>query len=148
MLCSTAPVPGSSSQEYNLAFEIPPPSSVRPGSQFTIPVVVSVRPASNQRPNPVQQLAVHASLRNENHAPATGLIGPLTSSVRSRSGNTTAGYASFNPLRITQPGRYRLRVMLAAASYSGVMTKEYVDSGVIHVDPGAEAEQRPSTSEF
>lgn len=34
--------------------------------------------------------------------------------------------------------------MLGAASQNGVMTKEFIDSGVITVDGGAPASQRPS----
>lgn len=91
-------------------------------------------------------MVAHASLRSETGtAAATGLAGTLTSSVRSRNGNTTSGFAKFSPLSIAQPGRYRIRVILGAASHSGVTIKEYVDSGVIHVQAGAEAVQRPST---
>lgn len=137
--------PGSNGCEFSLSFEISPPQAVRPGVPFTIPVIVSVRPLSNQGSSHVQ-LVAHASLRNENLTAATGLTGTLTSSVRSRDGNTTSGYARLSPLCIAQPGRYRLRVMLGAASYNGVTTKEYVDSGVIHVHSGAPAVQRPCKS--
>lgn len=136
---------GSSSREYGITFEITPPTSVRPGAPFTIPVVVAVRALSAQASSQ-SNLVVHASLRNENHSAAAGLTGTLTSSVRSRHGNTSSGYANFSSLRIGQPGRYRLRVMLGAASHSGVTTKEYIDSGVIHVHSAADAVQRPGKS--
>ena len=55
------------------------------------------------------------------------------------------GYAEFSPVTISQPGRYRLRAMLGAASQNGVMTKEFIDSNVIQVESGAPATQRPST---
>jgi hypothetical protein len=137
---------GSSSREFGSTFEIEPPTAVRPGTPFTLPVVVAVRPVGSPVNPEVQQMVAHASLRSETGAAAaTGLAGTLTSSVRSRNGNTTSGFAKFSPLSIAQPGRYRIRVMLGAASHSGVTTKEYVDSGVIHVHSGAAAVQRPST---
>ncbi|RHZ72809.1 hypothetical protein CDV55_108706 [Aspergillus turcosus] len=136
---------GSSSREFGITFEIEPPTAVRPGTPFTLPVVVAVRPVGNPVDPAVQQMVAHASLRSETGAAAaTGLAGTLTSSVRSRHGNTTSGFAKFSPLSIAQPGRYRIRVMLGAASHSGVTTKEYVDSGVIHVHAGAAAAQRPT----
>lgn len=135
--------PDNSGREYGVTFEITPPAAVRPGVPFTLPVIVAVRPSSNLTASHVQ-LVAHASLRNENLTVATGLTGALTSSVRSRNGNTTSGYATLSPLCISQPGRYRLRVMLGVASYNGVTTKEYIDSGVIHVHSGADAVQRPS----
>lgn len=134
---------GSNGCEYSVTFEIAPPLAVRPGIPFTIPVIVAVRLLSNQVSDHVQ-LVAHASLRNENHTAAIGLTGPLTSSVRSRNGNTTSGYARLSPLSIAQPGRYRLRVILGAASYNGVTTKVYIDSGVIDVHSRADTVQRPS----
>ncbi|KAJ5679262.1 hypothetical protein N7462_007506 [Penicillium macrosclerotiorum] len=130
-------------REFNLTFETHPPAAVRPGFPFTIPVVIAVRPIGTPSRN-VQHLVVNASLRDEiGTNPATGLSGNLTASVRSRTDTAMSGYAKFSPLMISQPGRYRLRVMLSAASYNGVVTKEYVDSGVIHVHAAAAAAQRP-----
>lgn len=139
--------PGSSSREYGVSFEIAPPAAVRPGTPFTLPVIVAVRPVGNARVSPTQQLVVNISLRNEaGTAAVPGLIGTLTSSVRSRNGNTNNGYGRFSPLTITQPGQYRLRVMLGAATAGGITTREYVDSGVINVHTGAAASQRPGKS--
>ncbi|KAH8427339.1 uncharacterized protein LDX57_005052 [Aspergillus melleus] len=139
---------GSSSREYGMTFEIAPPGASRPGTPFTLPVIVAVRPVGSTRASPTQQLVVNISLRNEaGTAAVPGLIGTLTSSVRSRNGNTNNGYGQFRPLTITQPGRYRLRVMLGAATASGVTTREYVDSGVIHVHGGASLSQRPTPSQ-
>jgi hypothetical protein len=91
-------------------------------------------------------MVAYASLRSESGAvAATGLLGTLTSSVRNRNRNTTSGFAKFSPMSVVQPGRYRIRVILGAASHSGVTTKEYVNWGAIHVHAGAEAVQRPST---
>lgn len=135
-------VNGNSSHEYSMAFEITPPTAVRPGTPFTLPVIVAIR--SGSPGNGTEQLAANVSLKSESGATVTGLGGPLTSSVRSRNGNTTSGYAKFSPLTISQPGRYKLRVMLGAASQNGVVTKEFIDSGVITVDGGAPASQRPS----
>ncbi|KAL4897982.1 hypothetical protein BDV59DRAFT_198233 [Aspergillus ambiguus] len=138
---------GSSSREYGITFEIGPPSAVRPGVPFTLPVIAAVRPVgSSAGGGSVQQLVMHASLRNE-AGPVPGLTGTLTSSVRSRLGNTTSGYARFSPLVIAAPGRYRLRVMLGAASAGGVTTRAYVDSGIIQVHPGAAPSQRPTSSQ-
>ena len=132
-------------REFSLSFEITPPTAVRPGIPFTIPVVIAVNPVGTPAQN-VQHLVVSASLRDESGSgAATGLSGSLTASVRSRSDNAMSGYAKFSPLTISQPGKFRLRVMLSAASYGGVITKEYVDSTVIHVHAGAAA-QRPSGS--
>lgn len=137
-------VSGSSSREYGITFEISPPAAVRPGVPFTLPVIVAVKSVGDPGNGTVQQLVANVSLRSEFGSNASGLGGPLTSSVRSRNGNRTSGYARFGPLAISRPGRYRLRVMLGAASQSGVMTKEYVDSEVIHVDGGAPASQKAS----
>ncbi|KAJ6135261.1 hypothetical protein N7512_000421 [Penicillium capsulatum] len=134
--------------EFNLSFEIGPPAAARPGSPFTIPVVVAVRPIGTPARN-VQHLVVNASLRNEaSTGAAIGLSGNLTASVRSRTGTAISGYAKLNPLTISQPGKYRLRAMLSAASYNGVVTKEYVDSGVIHVHAAAPAAQRPTPAQM
>lgn len=137
---------GSSSREYAITCVVGPPSSVRPGVPFTLPVVVSVRSMGGSASYSVQQLVASASLRTESGSSASGLGGTLTSSVRSQSGNMTPGYAKFSPLAISRPGRYRLRVMLSAASQSGVTTKEYIDTTVIEVDGGAPATQKLSTS--
>lgn len=137
---------GSSSREYGVTCVVGPPGSVRPGVPFTLPVVVAIRSMGSSGSSSVQQLVASVSLRTEAGASASGLGGTLTSSVRSQNGNTTPGYAKFSPLAISRPGRYRLRVMLSAASQSGVTTKEYVDTNVIEVDGGAPAAQKPSTS--
>jgi hypothetical protein len=135
-------------REFTLSFETTPPTAVRPGFPFTIPVVISVNPIGTPAQN-AQALVVNASLRDEAcTGAAAGLSGNLTASVRSRADNAKSGYAKFSPLAISQPGKFRLRVMLSAASYNGVVTKEYVDSAVIHVHAGAAAAQQPSGSFF
>jgi hypothetical protein len=135
-------------REFTLSFETTPPTAVRPGLPFTIPVVIAVNPIGTPAQN-VQALVVNASLRDEaGTGAAAGLSGNLTASVRSRADNAKSGYAKFSPLTISQPGKFRLRVMLSAASYNGVVTKEYVDSAVIHVHAGAAAAQQPSGSFF
>ncbi|KAB8077230.1 hypothetical protein BDV29DRAFT_199196 [Aspergillus leporis] len=140
---------GSSSREYGITFECAPPAAVRPGVPFTLPVIVAVRAVGTPRDSSVQQLVVNVSLRNEaGNAPCPGLTGTLTSSIRSRSGNTTSGYGRFSRLTIAQPGRYRLRVMLGAASASGLTTRNYVDSGVIDVHAGSPAVQRPTPTQI
>lgn len=134
----------ANTREFRLAFEIAPPSTVRPGVPFTIPVVIAVNPIGTPARN-VQHLVVSASLRDEaSTGAAAGLSGNLTANVRSRTDSTMSGFARFSPLTISQPGKYRLRMMLSAASYNGVVTKEFVDSDVIHVHAGAAANQRPS----
>lgn len=136
----------AASREFSLTFETAPPTAVRPGVPFTIPVIVAVSPVGTPARN-VQHLVVNASLRDEaGTAAATGLGGNLTASVRSRTDSAMSGYAKFSPLTISRPGKYRLRVMLSAASYNGVVTKEYADSAIIHVHAGAAAAQRPSKS--
>jgi len=130
-------------REFSLTFETTPAAAVRPNLPFTIPVIVAVRPIGT--PKNVQHLVVNASLRDEaGTSPAVGLTGSLTASVTSRAGTATSGYAKFTTLAISQPGKYRLRVMLGAATVNGVVTKEFVDSGVIHVHAAAPAAQRPS----
>lgn len=145
MVQATAGSTGSSSREYGIIFEIGPPDAVRPGLPFTLPVVVAVRPMGSPGNGSAQQLVANISLRTESGTCTSGLSGTLTSSVRSRNGNTVPGYAEFSPITIFQSGRYRLRVMLSAASQSGVTTKEFVDSNVIQVHGGAPATQKPST---
>ncbi|KAE8375350.1 hypothetical protein BDV26DRAFT_299780 [Aspergillus bertholletiae] len=139
---------GSSSREYGITFECPPPLAVRPRAPFTLPVIVAVRPVGAPRDSSVQQLVVNVSLRNESGTAACpGLTGTLTSSVRSRHGNTMNGFGRFSGLAIAQPGRYRLRVMLGAASAAGVTTRDYIDSSVIEVHTGAPVSQRPTPSQ-
>ncbi|OQE47143.1 hypothetical protein PENCOP_c001G06670 [Penicillium coprophilum] len=133
-------------REFTLSFETTPPTAVQPGSPFTIPVVIAVNPIGTPAQN-VQHLVVSASLRDEaGTGAAVGLSGNLTASVRSRADNSISGYAKLSPLTISQPGKFRLRVMLSAASYNGVVTKEYADSTVIHVHAGAAA-QRPTPTQ-
>ena len=145
MVQATAGSTGSSSREYGIILEIGPPDAVRPGLPFTLPVVVAVRPMGSPGNGSTQQLVANVSLRTESGTCSSGLGGNLTSSVRSRDGNTVPGYAKFSPITISQSGRYRLRVMLSSASQSGVTTKEFVDSNVIQVHGGAPATQKPST---
>lgn len=138
----------ATSREFDLSFEFDPPTAVRPGVPFTIPVIISVRPVGTP-PRNVQHLVVNASLRDETGtSAAAGLTGSLTASVRSRADHAMGGHARFSPLTISRPGKYRLRVMLSAASYNGVVTKRYIDSGVIHVHAAAPTTQRPSESTY
>ncbi|KAL3471922.1 hypothetical protein BJX99DRAFT_13516 [Aspergillus californicus] len=140
---------GSSSREYGLAFEIGPPTSVRPGVAFTLPVIVAVRPVGAASNDSIQQLAASISLRDETGTTSLpGLTGSTTSSVRSRNGNTTSGYARFGRLNITSPGRYRLRVMLVLSTSSGVTSRAIADTAVIHAHAGAAASQRPNPSQI
>lgn len=137
----------NSSREYRISFETAPPAIAHPGVPFNIPVVIAVWPL--RHPGNIQQLVMNASLRNDTGTSITSnLAGALTSSVLTRHGNTKSGYASFSPLIIKQPGRYRLRIMLAVVSYENIITKEYIESGVIHAHAGVAATQRPSRSSF
>lgn len=132
-------------REFSLTFEAAPPAAVRPGLPFTVPVIVAVRPIGT--PSRTVQLVASASLRNEaGTSTAIGLGGNLTAMVRSRTEPSMSGYAKFAGLTISRPGKYRIRVMLSTSSVNGVMTKECVDSGVIHVHAAAPAAQRPSGS--
>ncbi|KAJ5835439.1 hypothetical protein N7447_001465 [Penicillium robsamsonii] len=133
-------------REFTLSFETAPPMAAQPGSPFTIPVVIAVNPIGTPA-QIVQHLVVSASLRDETGTgAAAGLSGNLTASVRSRTDTSMSGYAKLSPLTISQPGKFRLRVMLSAASYNGVVTKEYADSTVIHVHASAAA-QRPTPTQ-
>lgn len=135
----------SSSREYSLTFAIAPPASVRPGVPFSLPVVVAVRPIGAASSDPLQQLGAGASLRDESGtSPSGGLTGTVSTSVRSRAGNTTNGYARLGPLRITTPGKYKLRVTLVNNTSSGVTVRGFIESSVIHVHAGAAASQQPS----
>ncbi|KAL5333237.1 hypothetical protein BJX70DRAFT_392339 [Aspergillus crustosus] len=136
---------GASNREYSLTFIIEPPTSVRPGVAFTLPVVVTVRPLGSASNDPQQQLGATVSLRDETGTTSSpGLTGDITSSVRSQLGNTTSGYVRFGPLTIANPGKYKLRVILASNTFSGVMTKASIESAVIQVNAGAAASQRPT----
>ncbi|KAL2820896.1 hypothetical protein BDW59DRAFT_164449 [Aspergillus cavernicola] len=139
---------GSSSREYGLTFEIEPPASVRPGVAFTFPVIVAVRPVGAASNDPLQQLGASVLLRDETGTRSLlGLTGSTTSSVRSRNGNTTSGYARFGPLTLTNPGRYRLRVMLALNTSGGMTTRAFIDTTIIHVHAGAAASQNPTPAQ-
>lgn len=117
-------------REFNLTFEAAPPANVRPAVPFAIPMVIAVRPIGTPASSG-HHLVVNASLRDENcTAAAVELGGSLTASVIS-------GRATFSSLMIPRPGRYRIRVMLSAATNNGVVTKEYVDSEVINVNAAA-----------
>ncbi|KAJ5759173.1 hypothetical protein N7520_006329 [Penicillium odoratum] len=118
------------SPEFTLSFEVAPPASVSPGQAFTRPVTVSVRPIGTPSRS-VHALVLNASLRNESGTgAAVGLTGNLTTNVRD---SAMSGSAKFGTLAISTPGKYRLRVMLATASPNGIVTKEFVDSGIITV---------------
>ncbi|EPS33435.1 hypothetical protein PDE_08397 [Penicillium oxalicum 114-2] len=137
----------ASSQEFTLTFEIAPPTTVRPGHPFTFPVIISVRPLSNlpQSSQTTTHLVASANLRNESGtSAAAGLSGNLTAMVRSRIEPSMSGYAKFTGLTISQPGTYRLRIMLSASTVKGVMIKEVLDSGIIHVHAAAPLTQRPN----
>jgi hypothetical protein len=132
-------------REFTLTLETAPPAAARPGLPFTVPVIVAVRPIGT--PSRTVQLVASASLRDEaGTSAAVGLSGNLTAMVRSHTEPSMSGYAKFAGLTISRPGKYRIRVMLSTSSVNGVMTKECVDSGVIHVHAAAPAAQRPSGS--
>ncbi|KAL4864404.1 hypothetical protein BDV12DRAFT_176293 [Aspergillus spectabilis] len=136
---------GISTRDYGLTFVIEPSASVRPGVAFTLPIIVAVRPIGSASNDPFQQLGANVSLRDETGATSCpGLTGSVTSSVRSQLGNTTSGYALFGPLTIANPGKYRIRVMLAAHTYSGSTTTASITSAVIHVHAEAPVSQRPT----
>lgn len=135
----------SSPREFSLTFETGPPPAVRPGVPFTVPVIVAIRPIIT--PSSGVQLVASASLRDEaGTSAAIGLGGNLTAMVRSHAEPSMSGYAKFAGLTISRPGSFRIRVMLSTSSVNGVMTKECLDSGVIHVHAAAPATQRPSGS--
>ncbi|PKY01706.1 hypothetical protein P168DRAFT_334547 [Aspergillus campestris IBT 28561] len=139
----------SSSREYCMRFEIAPQAAAWPNVPFTLPVIVSVRTVGAPQDYAVQQLAMNVSLRTESGDPVASyhLSGALTSSVRNHDGNTTSGFARFGPLAITQPGRYRLRIALAAASPVDITIKDYIDSDVVDVHIGAVA-HRPTPTQI
>ncbi|KAL6235346.1 hypothetical protein BDW75DRAFT_144078 [Aspergillus navahoensis] len=139
-------VPGSN---YSLTFMIEPPTSVRPGVPFSIPVIVAVRPLGNASSDPLQQLGARAVLWDESGTSSSvDLTGNTSTSVRSRTGNSTSGYAAFNRLTIKSPGRYKLRVVLVLHTASGVSVQGSVDSGTIHVNSGAAASQPPTPAQI
>lgn len=134
--------PGSN---YSLSFTIEPPTSAVPGVPFSIPVIVAVRSVGNANSDPLQQLGARAVLWDESGTSSTvDLTGNTSTSVRSRTGNSTSGYAVFNRLTVKSPGRYKLRVMLVLNTASGVSVQGSIDSGIIHVHSGAAASQPPS----
>ncbi|PLN80975.1 hypothetical protein BDW42DRAFT_169709 [Aspergillus taichungensis] len=141
--------PSSSSREYGMRFEIAPPTATCPGTAFTLPIIVSVRTVGAPQDYTVQQLAMNVSLRTEfgDSVASNYLSGALTSSVRNRDGNATNGFARFGPLAITQPGRYRLRIALAAASVADITIRDYIDSDVVDVYSGALA-HRPTPTQI
>lgn len=136
---------GSIGREYTLTFEIRPPTSVRPGVPFTLPVIVAARPIGAVDNEPGQQLVANISLHDETGTtPLAGLTGSLSSVLCNRTWTSTSGYASFRRLTITNTGRYRLRVKLAAHAYSGATVIKIINSAVIDVNAAAAASQRPS----
>ncbi|KAL4759993.1 uncharacterized protein BDW70DRAFT_138534 [Aspergillus foveolatus] len=138
--------PGSN---YSLSFTIEPPTSAAPGVPFSIPVIVAVRSVGNTNSDPLQQLGARAVLWDESGTSSTvDLIGNTSTSVRSRTGNSTSGYAVFNRLTVKSSGRYKLRVMLVLNTASGVSVQGSIDSGIIHVHSGAAASQPPSPAQI
>ncbi|KAL4936712.1 hypothetical protein BDV06DRAFT_88421 [Aspergillus oleicola] len=139
----------SSSREYALSFEISPPTSVCPGVAFSLPVIVAVRLIGAAGGDPLQQLGATASIRDETGASsAVRLTGTTSTSVRSRTGNGTTGYARFDRLTIANPGKYKLRITLMLNAPSGVTVKEFTESAIIHVHPGAAVSQRESPAQI
>ncbi|KAL5001333.1 hypothetical protein BDV10DRAFT_160470 [Aspergillus recurvatus] len=134
---------------YSLAFTIEPPTSARPGVPFSIPVIVAVRSVGSASSDPLQQLGARAVLRDESGTSSSvDLTGNTSTSVRSRTGNSTSGYAAFNRLIIKSPGKYKLRVMLVLNTASGVSVQGFIDSGIIHVNLGAAASQPPTRAQI
>ncbi|KAI9370688.1 hypothetical protein BJX61DRAFT_544373 [Aspergillus egyptiacus] len=136
---------GSAGREYDLAFEIPPPTSARPGVPFILPVIVAVRPLGTSQNSSIQQLGAGVSLRDETGTKAAdGLTGSISSSVCSRNGNSTSGYARFDSLAIQHPGKYKLRIMLVSHTPSAIMSTAFIETPIIHVYAAAAASQRPT----
>ena len=95
---------------------------------------------------------LYASLRDESGYGAVGtglgdLTGDLSDGVHSREDDAIEGYSKFENVAIQRQGRFRIRVHLSIAGSNdnpGLVTRAYVDSHVIRVDPHAEIVQRPS----
>ncbi|KAL4736944.1 hypothetical protein BDV11DRAFT_164242 [Aspergillus similis] len=138
--------PGSN---HSLTFVIEPPTSAIPGAPFSIPVVVAVRSVANASSDPLQQLGARVVLWDESGTSSpVDLTGSTSTSVRSRTGNSTSGYAVFNLLTVERPGRYKLRVMLVLNTAGGVSVQGSIDSGPIHVHSGAAASQPPTPAQI
>jgi hypothetical protein len=126
-----------------MQFQISPPPAVRPGAKISIPIIVSIRPNAPRPLTPIEQLVVFASLRNESgDRPAQGLAGNMSDGLHSLEHSATRGYSKFDGLSIQEPGRYRIRIYLGVATDNEIMTKQYIDSDVVHVHPQAGAVQK------
>lgn len=123
--------------EYTITFEVPPPTSLRPGMETTIPVIVRAQVMSGVAQG---QLVLFASLRDASGQRVTpGLTGNTSDGIHSQNNDASCGYAKFEGWSIPNPGVYRFRVYLCAAMEDEIVAKQFLDSDIIRVDADASA---------
>ncbi|PYI08857.1 hypothetical protein BO78DRAFT_309907 [Aspergillus sclerotiicarbonarius CBS 121057] len=131
--------------EYSLTLEIPPPPTIFSETVFPLPVIVAISTPDITKGRARQYLVAHASLRNHTgSSPVPVLRGNLTSCVACFDSNSNTGYAVFSGLKITEPRQYMLRILLGAATPSGVIIRQYVDSEVFQVQENSPTRHRPT----
>lgn len=117
--------------EHSVTIMHEPPPTLQQGCPFTIIVKVRLR---GTRISPMQSFALNVSLREaEELHPLNAMSGSLTSSIQGCNSNCAGHLVQFNGLVIRQPGRYRLRILLAASSLAETIVTTRVDSDVIEV---------------
>ena len=123
--------------DYTLAFEIPPPTCLRPGMKTTIPIIVRAQAKNGVAHG---QLVLFASLRDASgHRATPGLIGETSDGIHSQNNDASCGYSKFGGWSIPSPGTYRIRVYLLVATEDETIAKQFLDSDIIHVDADASA---------
>lgn len=134
----------SRDQQYSMHIEISPFSRILPGSSICPPLVIKVEGPS--RYSSLGSVWAYASLTTETGAaiPASqnGILKGRCCDSLQLTNNESVGYAVFNDLSLTRPGRYRIRISLIEMNRPGQVgggrNVQQTFSDVITVDPSAE----------
>lgn len=135
------------SLEHSVALEREPPPILQQGSPFTIKVRVKLRVAKTCSKSAMQSFAVNVSLRDVEYLHSLNTMsGSLTSSIQCCTGNCVGHLVQFNDLIIHRPGKYRLRILLAASSFAKTTVVARVDSRMIDVGRVSAVPPSPCTA--
>lgn len=118
---------------YTIAFEKQPPAAIQCGTSFCITICVRVHGRQQSYVNTGQNFAIHASLLHATTSQRLNLLsGNLTLAVQFERG-ASESLAVFENLVIHQHGQCKIRILLAAASYTNTEVISRIDSNNIDI---------------
>ena len=118
---------------YTISFEKQPPATIQFGISFCITIRVRVHGTKQSYVNTGQNFGIHASLLHATNSQRLNMLsGNLTSAVQFERGASET-LVVFENLVIHQHGKYKIRILLATASYTNTVVVSRIDSNNIDV---------------